>query len=93
MPAVLASHATVAVPEFVMLPGVIAPQIRPDGILSVRVIVPVNPLTAVRVIVEAAGMPTKTGDGELAAIVKSVTWNVVAVECVRLPLVPVSVRT
>ena len=88
----LASHATVAVPELVMLLGVIAPQIRPDGTVSVRVIVPVNPLTLVRVIVEAAGMPTSTGAGELAAIVKSVTWKVVVVERVKLPLVPVSVR-
>ena len=93
MPALLASHATVAVPEPVTLLGVIVPQIRPDGIVSVRLIVPVNPLTAVRVIVEAAGMPTNTGDGEPAAIVKSVTWNVVLVEWVRLPLVPVSVKT
>ena len=73
MPALLASQATVAVPELVMVLGVIAPQINPDGMVSVRLIVPVNPLTAVRVMVEAAGIPTRTGAGEVAAIVKSVT--------------------
>ena len=75
-----------------MLLGVIVPQIKPDGMVSVRLIVPVNPLIAVNDIVEAAGIPTRTGAGELAVIVKSVTWNILVVEWDTLPLVPVSVR-
>lgn len=75
-----------------MVLGVIVPQIKPDGIKSVRLIVPVNPLTAVRVMVEAAGMPTWTGAGELAEIVKSVTWKLVVAEWVTPPFVPVIVR-
>ena len=73
-------QATAAVPEFVTLPGVIAPQVRLAGTVSVRLTVPVNPLTAVMVIVEVAETPALTAAGEVAAIVKSVTVNVAVVE-------------
>ena len=85
-------HATVAVPEFVMFSGVIAPQVRLAGTVSVKVTVPVKPLTADTVIVDVAGTPTVTAAGEVAAIVKSVTVKVAVVEWLRVPLVPVIVR-
>jgi len=61
---------SVAVPELVTLLGVMAPQVRPEGTVSVRVTVPVNPFTAVTVIVDVADVPTLP-DGDVAAIVKS----------------------
>jgi hypothetical protein len=73
-------HATVAVPELVILFGVIAPQVKLAGTVSVRAIVPVNPLIAVTVIVEVAEVPTVTAAGDVAAIVKSLTVNVAVVE-------------
>jgi hypothetical protein len=86
-------HETVAVPEFVTLVGVIAPQARLAGTVSVRLTVPVNPLRAVIVIVEDAEVPTVTAAGEVADIAKSVTLKVAAVEWDRVPLVPVIVTT
>ncbi len=62
------------------------------GTVSVRLTVPVNPLTAAIVIVEVAETPTLTAAGEVAEIVKSVTVNVAVVEWDRVPLVPVIVR-
>jgi hypothetical protein len=47
----------VAVPEFVTLVGVRAPQVRLAGTVSVRETVPVNPFTAAMVIVEVAEVP------------------------------------
>jgi hypothetical protein len=85
-------QATVAVPEFVTLVGVIAPQVRLAGTVSVRDTVPVKPLTAATVMVEVAEVPAWTAAGEVAAIVKSVTVNVAVVEWDRVPLVPVIVR-
>jgi hypothetical protein len=82
---------SVAVPELVTLVGVIAPQVRFAGTVSVRLTVPVNPLTAVTVIVEVADVPTVTAAGEVAAIVKSVTLKVAVVLWERVPLVPVMV--
>ena len=61
------------------------------GTVSVRLTVPVNPLTAATVIVDVADVPTVTAAGEVAEIVKSVTVNVAVVECDRVPLVPVIV--
>jgi hypothetical protein len=75
-----------------MLPGVIAPQVRPAGTVSVSVTVPVKPLRAVTVIVEVPVAPT-FAEGDVAAIVKSVTVKVAVAECVRVPLVPVIVTT
>jgi hypothetical protein len=84
---------TVAVPELVTLVGVIAPQVRLAGTVSVRLTVPVKPLRAVIVIVEVAEVPTVTAAGDVAAMLKSVTVNVAVVECDRVPLVPVIVTT
>lgn len=55
--------------------------------------VPVKPLTAVMVIVTLVLVPTVTFVGELATIVKPVTWNVAVAECDSDPVVPVMVRT
>ena len=72
-------HWSVAVPEPVIVFGVIVPQVRPVGTVSVRNTIPVNPLTGETVIVEVScepGLP----EALVAAIVKSVTWNVAVVE-------------
>jgi len=68
------------VPEPVTVRGLIAPQVRLAGTVSVRLTVPVNPLTAVTVIVEVAEVPAWTDAGEVAEIVKSVTVKVAVVE-------------
>jgi hypothetical protein len=70
-----------------------APQVRPAGTVSVRLTVPVKPLTAETVIVEVSEEPTRAAAGEVAETVKSVTVNVAVVEWVRAPLVPVMVTT
>ena len=54
LPAVVDEQATVAVPEPVTLVGLIAPQVRPAGGVSVRLTTPANPFNAVIVIVEVA---------------------------------------
>jgi len=90
---VIELHDTVAVPEFETLFGEIAPQVRPDGTVSVSVTVPVNPFTAEIVIVEIAELPTVTAAGDVAVIVKSVKVKVADVVATRDPLVPVIVRT
>jgi hypothetical protein len=64
----------------VTLAGVIAPQVRPEGTVSVRLTVPVKPLTAVTVIVETCEEPTRAAPGEVADTVKSVIVNVAVVE-------------
>jgi hypothetical protein len=77
--AIVELQASVAVPELVTLVGVIAPQVRLVGTVSVRETVPVNPLTAVTVIVEVADVPTVTAAGDVAVTVKSVTVKVAVV--------------
>ena len=67
---------TVAVPDPVTLVGVIAPQVRLAGTVSVRLTTPANPLTAVTVIVLVAESPTLTAAGDVAAIAKSWMVNV-----------------
>ena len=64
-------QATVAVPEPVTLLGVIAPQLKLAGTVSVRATTPANPFTAVTVIVDVAETPALTGAGDEAEIVKS----------------------
>ncbi len=54
VPATVAEHETVAVPESVTVPGVIVPQFKPEGTVSVRVTTPAKPLTAPIAIVEVA---------------------------------------
>jgi hypothetical protein len=73
-------HARVAVPELVILVGVIAPQVKLAGTVSVRATVPVNPLSAVIVMVEVAEVPAVTAAGEVAAMLKSLTVKVAVVE-------------
>ncbi len=77
----------------VTLVGVIAPQVRLAGTVSVRATVPVNPLIAETVIVDVADVPTVTAAGEVAVIEKSVTAKVAVAEWDSVPLVPVTVRT
>ena len=74
------------------LRGVIAPQDKLAGTVSVRETVPVNPLTAATVIVDVADVPTVTAAGDVAEIVKSVTVKVAVVLWESVPLVPVIVR-
>jgi len=76
----------------VTLRGVIAPQDKLAGTVSVRETVPVNPLTAATVIVDVADVPTVTAAGDVADIVKSVTVKVAVVLWESVPLVPVIVR-
>ena len=85
-------QVNVAVPELVKLAGVIAPQVSPEGTVSVRVTVPVNELSAVTVIVEVSVDPV-VPEGDVAEIVKSLTVKVAVVEWVSAPLVPVIVTT
>ena len=89
--AVAEEQTKVAVPDPVMLLGVIAPQVSPDGVGSVRVTVPLNPFSAVIVMVDVKLVPVLP-DGEVADTVKSVTMNVAVVLWLRAPLVPVIVR-
>ena len=69
--AVVELHDRVAVPEPVMLLGVIAPQVSPAGTVSVRLTTPLKPFNAVIVSVEVAEEPAGTDAGDVAAIVKS----------------------
>ncbi len=73
VPAVVELQDTVAVPEPVTLVGVMAPQVRPAGGVSVRLTTLVKPFTAVTVIVEVADCPALTAAGEVAVMVKSGT--------------------
>ena len=76
VPALVELQETVAVPEPVTVPGVIAPHVNPAGTVSVSVTTPANPLTAVIVIVDTAEDPALTAAGEEAAIVKSTKLKV-----------------
>ena len=87
----MALQETVAVPEFATLAGVIAPQLSPVGTVSVRLIVPGKPLIEAMVTVDVADIPTVTADGEVDAIVKSVTVTVIATEWESDPLAPFTV--
>ena len=80
MAAIVELQATVAVPELVTLVGVIAPQVRLAGTVSVSETVPVNPFTAVTVIVEVADTPAFTAAGDVADTVKSVTTKLAVAE-------------
>ena len=81
-----------AVPEPVTVPGVIVPQARPDGTVSVRVTTLANPLTALSVIVEVADRPALTGEGDVADMMKFWNRNVAVAVWTRELLVPVIVR-
>ncbi len=60
----------------VTLVGLIVPHVRPAGTVSVKETVPVNPLSAVTVIVELADVLITTAAGDVALMLKSVTVNV-----------------
>ena len=60
-------------PEPVILPGAIEPQVKPDGTVSFRVTTPAKPFAEVIVIVEVADCPALTGAGEVVDMVKF--WN------------------
>lgn len=93
VPAIAELHDRVAVPDVVMLLGVIAPHVRLVGTTSVRATVPVKPLSAAMVIVDVAEAPVDTAPGDVADIEKlgaAPTLNVTVAECDRLPLVPVT---
>jgi hypothetical protein len=60
----------------VTLLGVIAPQVRFAGTVSVRLTVPLNTPMGVTVIVEVADVPTVTAAGEVALIWKSLLLKV-----------------
>ena len=74
------------------LVGVIAPQVRPVGTVSVNETVPVNPFSAETVMVDVSVCPGLP-EAEVAVMLKSVTVNVAVVEWVSVPLVPVTVKT
>jgi len=93
VPATVAEHETVVVPAPVIEPGVIAPQVRPAGTVSVSVTTPANPFNAVTVMVLVADDPAFTAAGEVAAIEKSTKLNVAVAVWTREPLVPVTVST
>jgi hypothetical protein len=64
----------------------------PEGTLSVIVIDPPNPFTAVSEIVETAEDPGATAEGELALTRKSWNLKVATVMRTKAPLVPIIVR-
>lgn len=91
MPARTALHDTVAVPDPVTLGGLIAPQTSPRGTVSVRETTPLKWLVAVMVMFEIVDVPTLTGAGEEAVVLKSQNWKSVVVVWTNEPLVPVRV--
>jgi hypothetical protein len=92
LPANVALHETVAVPDPVRLVGLIVPQVRPDGTVSLRVTVPPKWFSDVIVTFDVADTPTLTATGEEAVIVKSRNWKSAVAVWMREPLVPVIVR-
>ena len=90
----VALHDTVAVPEPDRPVGLMDPQVKPDGTLSVSDTVPVNPFCAPTVIVDVVLWPALTADGDEAVMMKSgwFTMNVAVVVWTREPLVPVNDR-
>jgi hypothetical protein len=59
----------------VRLLGVIVPQVRPAGTVSVRLMVPAKWLMALIVMVDVVEEPALRGAGEDAAIPKSWMWK------------------
>ena len=64
-------------PDAVTLVGLIAPQVRPDGGLSVRETMPLKWLIGVILMVEMTEVPALTGAGEDANVLKSQNWKIV----------------
>jgi len=63
-----------------MVLGVIVPQLRPEGTVSVRVTVPVKLFSALMVMVEVVETPALAAAGEVAVIVKSVNVKMAVAE-------------
>ncbi len=74
----------------IIVDGLIGLQVRPDGTISVRAMVPVNPVRAVSVMVELTAMFNGVVS-DVADMVKSVIVNVMVVLWTSRPLVPVMV--
>jgi hypothetical protein len=73
------------------VPGLIAPQVRPEGTVSVSATTPVNPLIPVTVMVDVELVPALTAAGDLAVIWKFgrlVIWNTAVAVWSREPLIP-----
>lgn len=69
-------------------------QVRPVGTVSVRLTVPLKPLTAATVIVELASRFVRTAElAGLALMVKSTPATVTLVEADKVPDMPVTVIT
>ena len=87
----VALQDTVAVPDPVILPGVMVPHVRPDGAASVRLTTPAKWLIEIIEIVDITEEPALTGAGDDAAIPKSWTWKIGGAVWTSEPLVPVTV--
>jgi hypothetical protein len=92
LPATVALHETVAIPEPVTLVGANDPQIRPAEGAMLKVTVPANPLMEATVTVEVADWPALTASGDEAVVPKSWKRRTTEAEWDREPLVPVTVR-
>jgi len=93
LPATVALHETVAVPDpLLMLLGVIGPQLRPEGAMSVRATEPVKPFNGLTLMVETEEDPAFTSAGEFAAMMKSWNMKIAIEEWTSGVLVPVMVR-
>ena len=85
-------HETVAVPDPVMLAGLIPPQVSPAGTVSESTTLPEKWFSADTLMVVVLDAPTFPVTSEVAVIVKSRNWKSAVAEWTRIPLVPVSVR-
>jgi len=94
LPASVALHETVAVPDPARLALLIFPQPSPLGTVSVKAMAPSNPYRVVTVMVVVLDCPASTTAGVEAVTVKSAwfTENFANAECVKEPLVPVTVN-
>lgn len=81
----------VALPEPVTLLGVMLPQTRPEGTVSVRLTTPAKWFALVTVTVVREELPALAGLGEPAVTVKFWNWKMAVLVWTRDPLVPVRV--
>jgi hypothetical protein len=86
-------HDSVVVPDPETLLRLNEPHETPDGIESIIVIVPENPLMGLNVIVELDEDPGATVEGEVAMTVKSWKLKIAVIGWIMLPLVPVITST
>ena len=75
-----------------ILVGLNEPQLSPDGTVSVKLTVPVNPFAGATVIIDVAEVSITTAVGDVAATVKSVIVNVAVAVWTTAPLEPVIAR-